>query len=226
MKVLVLAAHPDDEVLGCGGTIARLAEGGHDVAVAVLSGGGSSRFGSPDEAERSMRTRLRANCEKAADLLGARKLWIEDLPDNRFDSLDLLDVVKVVENLLGRFSPEALYTHHGSDLNIDHCVTFRAALTAARPMRGTSIKAFHQFEVPSSTEWSFGRFAPPFEPNTFLDISSTLEKKLLAMETYETESRAFPHPRSREAIAALARTRGAAVGLPAAEAFVATYVIG
>ena len=141
------------------------------------------------------------------------------LPDNRFDRLDLLDLVKVVEADLAAHDPAVVLTHHGGDLNIDHQLVNRAVLTATRPTGAASPMAVHQFEVPSSTEWAFQRFEPVFRPNLFVAVGETLETKVAAMAAYESEARPFPHPRSADALRALAHRWGAATGLGAAEAF-------
>ena len=218
MKHLVVAAHPDDEVLGCGATIARLVREGHQVFIGILGEGITSRY-APGEAERGLLDALHEDSRKVAQLLGATDLFAYDLPDNRFDTVPLLDVVKIVEQLLGTVKPDVVYTHHAGDLNIDHVVVNRAVLTAARPISRSDVREILTFEVPSSSEWSFGKLNSPFQPNVFVDITDTLSLKLRAMEIYESEARAFPHPRSPRALTALAETRGSAVGLPAAEAF-------
>ncbi len=219
MNVLVTAAHPDDEVLGCGGTIARLAGEGHDVYIALLGEGITSRFGKRDEADGKLLKTLHAASSEAARILGAKDVFMYNLPDNRFDTVPLLDVVKIVEELIERLQPEALYTQHGGDLNVDHATVFRAALTATRPLENSSVKELYAFEVPSATEWAFQQFAPVFQPNVFVDISETLETKILAMKCYESELRPFPHPRSTEALRAIAQRAGSVSGLRAAESF-------
>jgi len=219
MNVLVVAAHPDDEVLGCGGTIARLVNEGHNVSIAILGEGITSRYAQREQTDRSLLNILQTNSRKAADILGVQQLYTFDLPDNRFDSVQLLDVVKIIEGLILSTTPEVVYTQHGGDLNIDHVITFRATLTATRPMLGTSVKTVYAYEVASSTEWAFQKFEPHFHPNVFVDIHPTLDVKLQAMRAYETESRVFPHPRSSEVLRAIAQRWGSAVGLYAAEAF-------
>jgi len=219
MVVLVVAAHPDDEVLGCGGTIARLAREGHEVHIAILGEGITSRSRTRDEASRVDAEALRARAREVAKLLGGRSLLTQDLPDNRFDTVPLLDVVKVVEEWVGAIRPQVVYTHHSGDLNIDHSVVHRAVLTATRPIAGCDIMEICAFEVPSSSEWAFGQFTKPFQPNVFVDVSETLGLKLRAMRLYETEARPFPHPRSREALRAAALKWGSVAGLKAAEAF-------
>jgi LmbE family N-acetylglucosaminyl deacetylase len=226
MKVLCVAAHPDDEVLGAGATLARLAKEGHSVWIAILGEGLTSRYATREEADPAELKALQECARRAASLLGARDVTLHGLPDNRFDSVPLLDVVKIVESVVAKVQPDVIYTHCGGDLNIDHATTHRAVLTATRPMRGSPVQEIYAFEVPSSTEWAFQQFEPAFRPNVFLDISGTLETKIKAMAVYESEMKAFPHPRSREALTALAQVRGSMSGLPAAEAFELIRKIG
>ena len=226
MTILIIAAHPDDEVLGCGGTIARLTQAGHDVYIAILGEGITSRYEKRDQADREMINNLRAGCQQVSELLGVKELFLYDLPDNRFDTVPLLDVIKIIENLVNRLQPKVIYTHHRGDLNIDHAITQRAVLTATRPIVGCPIKKIYAFEVPSSTEWSFGQFESAFQPNVFVDITDTLETKIKAMAVYESETRLFPHPRSFEAIRNIARRRGTMVGLKASEAFMLVRDVG
>ncbi|NQT69560.1 MAG: PIG-L family deacetylase [Desulfobacteraceae bacterium] len=222
-RYLVVAAHPDDEVLGCGGTIARLAQEGHQVYIAILGEGVTSRYAQREEADKTMVATLRAHSHKVKELLCAKDLFIFDLPDNRFDTIPLLEVVKIIESLIERLQPEVVYTQHGGDLNIDHVITHRAVLTATRPISGCPVKKLYAYEVPSSTEWAFAQFAPAFRPNVFVDISTTLDTKIKAMQIYESEARPFPHPRSPEALRVTAQRWGSVVGLVAAEAFELIY---
>ncbi len=219
MNVLVIAAHPDDEVLGCGATVAGLARQGAAVTIAVLGEGATSRFEDREQADSVLTDDLRSACERASALLGATSLHMFGLPDNRFDTIALLDVVKIVEGLIERHKPEIILGHHGADLNVDHAVAFRATLTATRPSPGSTVRSVYAFEVPSSTEWAFSATGEGFKPQAFVDITETLDVKLAAMSVYESEARPFPHPRSSQALAALARMRGAQAGLDAAEAF-------
>lgn len=218
-RVLVVAAHPDDEVLGCGATIARLTSEGAQVVIAILGEGITSRYAERAAADPDLLTRLRRDGEKAADLLGAAEVSFHELPDNRFDTVPMLDIVKLVEGLVERVAPEEIYTHHPGDLNVDHGMVHRAVLTATRPMHGGSVRRILAFEVPSSTDWAFRQLAPEFRPSVFVNVATTLDQKLKAMRAYESEARPFPHPRSNEALLALARLRGSAVGFEAAEAF-------
>ncbi len=219
MKVLVVAAHPDDEVLGCGGTASLLASRGDEVDIAILGEGETSRHDRREDADPEALRLLHERSRRAGELLGARKVSLHGLPDNRFDSLPLLEVVKVVERLVEEVRPEAIYTHHPGDLNIDHGVTFRAVLTAVRPLAGCPVRELYSFEVPSSTEWAFQRIEPPFRPSVFVDIGATVSTKVEAMALYESEARAFPHPRSGEALRTIARRWGSVAGLEYAEAF-------
>lgn len=217
MSILVVAAHPDDEVLGLGGTIAGLC--GEPVDIAILGEGVTSRYADPAEVNREDIETLHACAEKAGGLLGARSVRLLSLPDNRFDSLPLLDVIKIVEGLVEELAPHTIYTHHPGDLNIDHTVTHRAVLTATRPTAGCPVKDILAFEIPSSTEWAFQQLERPFAANVFVDIGKGIEKKIEAMEVYEGEARKFPHPRSPDALRASAQRWGTVVGCEHAEAF-------
>jgi LmbE family N-acetylglucosaminyl deacetylase len=219
MRILVVVAHPDDEVLGCGATIARFTQEGHEVFIAILGEGITSRYQRREQADPSLIKTLHATSRQVAQLLGVEDLFFYSLPDNRFDTLPLLDLVKIIEELIARLEPEVIYTHHGGDLNIDHMVTHRAVLTATRPVGGCPVRELYAFEVPSSTEWTFGQLQPSFRPNVFMDISDTLEAKMQAMALYESEVRPFPHPSSPDAIRAIARRWGSTAGVEAAEAF-------
>lgn len=218
-SVLVVAAHPDDEILGCGGTIARLAREGSDVRIAILAEGMTSRYAKREDADTSQMRHLHSRAEDAARAVGAKELILEKLPDNRLDSVPLLEVIKTVEALVDRFRPEIIYTHHPGDLNVDHGIVHRAVLTATRPLQGQCVRQIYAFEVPSSTEWAFHNLEPSFRPNVFVDISDTLDVKISALNCYDTETRPFPHPRSPEALRAIAARWGSVVGFQAAEAF-------
>jgi LmbE family N-acetylglucosaminyl deacetylase len=218
-RVLIIVAHPDDEVLGCGATAARHVREGAEAHIAILGEGMTSRHRSREEADATRIAVLHDHARLAADAIGITHVTVGDLPDNRFDSVPLLDVVKRIESLIDAVKPQIVYTHHGGDLNVDHQVVHRAVLTATRPVGAVRVDAVYAFEVGSSTEWAFGRLDRPFQPNVFVDVSDTLELKLAAMCCYETELRDAPHPRSPEIITATARRWGSVAGCHAAEAF-------
>jgi len=214
--VLVVAAHPDDEVLGCGGTMAKHASQGDAVHVLFLADGVSSRGGPGIEEAKAKRME---NAARAAKILGAQAPRGLGLADNRLDGLDLLDVIQPIEAAMAEIGPEIIYTHHGGDLNVDHRVTHQAVLTACRPKPGAAVRAIYAFEVLSSTEWASPSEDEPFRPARFVDVSAHLEQKLGALACYEEEILEFPNSRSVEAVEAQARLRGASAGVTAAEAF-------
>jgi LmbE family N-acetylglucosaminyl deacetylase len=218
---LVIAAHPDDEVLGCGGTIARLSAEGWAVHVHIVAEGSTSRDDVRDVAKHSANlSELREAARTANALLGAASLAFSEMPDNRMDGIELLDIVKLVDSDVQRLRPQLVLTHHAGDVNIDHRIIHDAVIAACRPQPGHSVRELLFFEVASSTEWRPPSSGIPFAPDTYFDISAFLAKKSEALRAYQTEMRPFPHARSIEAVEALARWRGASVGCAAAEAFI------
>lgn len=217
-KTLVVAAHPDDEVLGCGGTIAKLSAEGARVHVAFLADGVFSRPGDEETRRRELEGR-RAAARAACDVLGVASVSFGNFPDNRMDTVAILDVARAVEALVTEHLPEAVFTHHPGDVNVDHQRIHAAVVTACRPQGGRAVKTILSFEVASSTEWQFPGSAPAFAPNWFVDISSTIDRKLAALKAYAVELREWPHPRSMRGVEDLARWRGATIGVAAAEAF-------
>jgi len=219
-SVLVIAAHPDDEILGCGATIALHALAGDTVHVVIMAEGVTSRDDSRDPRARSNELKTLATAaHEANQIVGTKTLTFHGLPDNRLDSIDLLDMVKVIEGHIETIRPNIVYTHHAGDLNIDHQRIHAAVATACRPLPDQSITTLLFFEIPSSTEWQPVGSGPVFQPNWFVDVSSLMEKKLDALRAYGTELRSWPHPRSLQAVETLAGWRGASVGVSAAEAF-------
>jgi len=216
--ILVIAAHPDDEILGCGGTIARHAAAGNRCHSLILGEGATSRDTSRDPESRSEELNaLREAAAEAASVLGAQSPRFAELPDNRFDTIPLLDIVKQIERVIDELSPSIIYTHHPGDLNIDHQIACRAVLTACRPLPGSSVQRVDTFETVSSTEWAGSDSS--FVPTCYVDILEQMETKVAALQSYCSEMREFPHARSIENVRALAACRGASVGLEAAEAF-------
>ena len=219
-KVLVVAAHPDDEVLGCGGTIARHADNGDQVHVLIVVEGSTSRQQKRDRAQvQDELSALAKAAHKAGSILGAAGVELLDLPDNRLDSIDRLDLIKRIEECVERHQPECVYVHHAGDVNVDHRRLHETVVTACRPTPHHVVKRLLSFEVASSTEWQPPGSASAFQPNWFVDISAQWERKREALGVYVSEMRDWPHARSLKAVEHLARWRGAQVGVEAAEAF-------
>ena len=216
MKYLFVVAHPDDEVLGAGGTIRRLADEGHEVALAVMVKSAAARAG--------LSAALAEEEQQAAALLGIRKVYGADFPNIRMNTVAHLELVQFVEKCIIDFGAEAIVTHHPADTNDDHVQTSHAVQVAVRLFqRRTDVPALREvmyMEVPSSTEWALDSSANRFTPNTFMEIGREgVEKKLEALACYTGVMRPYPHPRSREALEGLAAFRGAQSGCMYAEAF-------
>lgn len=219
-NILVVVAHPDDEILGCGGTMSRHACEGDDVHILILAEGATSRDRHRNAGLRGDDIEsLREAARKAAETLGTALPMFRDFPDNRMDRVELIEVIKEVEGVVFELCPDVIYTHHAFDLNIDHRITHQAVLTACRPEPGKKDTAIYAFETISSTEWSGQSGNRSFSPNYFINISEHLDNKIKALKSYGMELRPFPHLRSVEAVQHLARYRGASVGIHAAEAF-------
>lgn len=218
-SILILAAHPDDEVLGCGGTIAKHVDEGAVVHVAFLADGVSSRVGKHALHRQELANR-RSAAQNACEILGVQSVSFGDLPDNRMDTVPMLDITRAVESLIFAHQPKIIFTNHVGDVNIDHRRLHEAVVTACRPQRDHPVNTLLCFEIPSSTEWQLPGSAPAFTPNWFVDITNTLDRKLAALEAYDYELRAWPHPRSQRGVMHLAHWRGATIGVEAAEAFV------
>ena len=225
-KILVVAAHPDDEILGCGGTILRHIEDKDRVHVIILSEGVTSRDESRDtEFRRAELSQLHQAAQKAAEFMGVEDIILFDFPDNRMDGVTLLDVVKKIEKKINDFQPDTIYTHHAGDVNVDHKIAHKAVVTACRPLPDTSVKDIYFFETLSSTEWQIMSPNNIFCPNVFIDIENYIDKKIAALHYYESEMREYPHSRSYDAIKILAQQRGFTVGCHYAEAFMLGRII-
>lgn len=223
MKILAVAAHPDDEILGCGGTIARLVEEGYQSYTLILCEGITSRDEKRARKKREKEIkRLREDAYKANRVIGVEDVFTHNFPDNRFDTVPLLSIVKVIEGIKNKIKPDIIYTHHRNDLNIDHRITYVAVLTACRPIKGETVKEIYSFEIPSSTEWAYPN---TFAPNVFMDIAESMNLKVAALNTYKSELRRFPHPRSEKSIKVIAAKWGCVAGLCYAEAFEAIRII-
>ncbi len=218
-KILVVASHPDDEILGCGGTIyKKIKYEKAKVKTLILSKGIRAR-----ENIKNIKKKIDKNilsAKKSNKYLGVKSLEILDFPDNQFDKVSLLSIVQEVEKRIINFKPDIIFTHFSGDLNIDHQITNRAVMTASRPIKNISVKKIYAFEISSSTEWSFGSSKKFFNPNHFEDISKTIKNKLNALKFYKNEMRKYPHSRSLKNIENLAKVRGSAVFKKYAEAFI------
>lgn len=223
-KILVVAAHPDDEILGCGGTIARLVDEGDVTAYTLVLGEGiTSRDKIRQRTKREKDiVQLKKQGTKANKAIGINKVFTADFPDNRFDSVPFLDIVKTIEKVKAKLKPQIVFTHFEKDLNIDHQITYKAVITATRPMQNETVREIYSFEIPSSTEWYFpGRFSP----DIFFDITSSIEKKSAALLEYKTEMREYPHPRSLEGVKITANKWGLTIGCRFAEAFKVVRIV-
>jgi len=229
MKILVLAAHPDDEVLGMGGTIKNFTKNGHTVKIVIFATGITSRRSSNYKNSENYHTdektilkmneqveKIKKHAISAAKILGVTDLEFLDFPDNEMDIVSNLEIVKHIERIIKKFNPEQVFTHSNFDVNIDHRVLYLATLAATRPKPGTKIKKVFSFETPSSTEWYF---PSQFTPNYFVNIDNEIKSKINALKKYKTELNTFPHPRSTVALDAIAKKWGSVSGFKNAEAF-------
>lgn len=221
--ILVVAAHPDDEVLGCGGTIARHLAEGDEVHIVFMADGVTSRGICTDSAEHNERNHA---AFEASQILGiTTPLTFLGFPDNRMDTIALLDITQSLEKVIRTIQPEIIYTHHFGDLNIDHQITHKAVMTACRPQGNYSVKTILCFEIPSSTEWQTPNSGQAFEPNWFVDVSEVFKLKIRALKAYEEEMRDSPHPRSIESVEYKDRLTGGRIGVFAAEPlFLAMFI--
>jgi LmbE family N-acetylglucosaminyl deacetylase len=214
VTVAVVAAHPDDEILGVGGTLARHVQRGEEVHAIVVADGATSRY-EPDLVQE-----LQDSGRMAADVLGFASIHFLGLPDQRLDAMPLFEVTQRVEDMLQLLRPQIVYTHFCGDVNADHGVLTRCVTTACRPFRLPDLRMLASFETPSSTEWALPTTAAAFVPTQFVDITETIEQKLDAMDCYQSELRDYPHPRSRRSLRERAAYWGSAIGRAAAEPFV------
>ena len=216
-NILVVASHPDDEVLGCGGTIYNLKKKGAKISVLFLSDGESSRK-HPKINKLILERKKQAT--EAARILGVQKIFFGNFPDNSMDSVPLLKIIQFIEKHIKKIKPDTIFTHFESDLNVDHQITSKAVITACRPIKNQTVKSILFFEILSSSEWNISIKNKSFKPNYFVDISKSIKFKLKALKQYKREMRTWPHPRSIEGVKLLSKTRGSSVGLSNAEAFI------
>ena len=220
-KILVIAAHPDDEVLGCGGLIARQAQFGAEIKVLILATGKTSRHIEAPENDEAEIAKLYDESRHALSILGvnAEHIVFGNFPDQKLDTLPNLELIHFMKNHIQSFMPDSVYTHHRGDYNSDHQIVFDAVVFACRPYLGEHFPTeLYSFEVLSSTEWAY-QGINSFQPTMYYDISATIELKKQAMAAYNSELRAYPHPRSVESVENLAKMRGNQVSKYYAEAF-------
>ncbi|WP_371362948.1 hypothetical protein SRRS_39620 [Sporomusa rhizae] len=217
--ILLVAAHPDDEILGVAGTLKKYINNGNKAYCLILGEGITSRNEQRENSSKELLDELHAQTLQAASIIGFEKVYFANFPDNRFDSMDLLDIIKKVSEYVQEIRPDIIFTHHYGDLNIDHRKTFEAVITACRPVGEYCVKEIYCFETPSSTEWNFQYGDKAFKPNVFVDIEDTLQAKLNAMACYKSELGQYPHPRSLKALQIFAAKWGTVVGRNYAEAF-------
>lgn len=222
-RILVVAAHPDDEVLGCGAAIAKHKSRGDAVWVLILGAGITSRRNLSENQKTKALAALKRDAEAAHKILKTDRLIFKNFPDNSFDCVPLLEIIHAVEETAEKFKPDVIYTHHGGDVNVDHRLVSEAVEATARPLKSPIKREVLSFEIPSSTEWNFSK-RPAFRPNVFCEIDQgTLDKKIRALKKYRSEIRRFPHPRSPEYLRALSVVRGGQSGFHLAEAFELIY---
>jgi LmbE family N-acetylglucosaminyl deacetylase len=219
-KVLVIAAHPDDEILGCGGSIIEHIKQKDKVGIIIAAEGITSRDNSRNIKKREKEVqKLHFVSKKIAKNLKVNFIEFLQLPDNRLDSLDLLDLVKKIEKIIIKFKPKTIYTHHSGDLNIDHRLINNATITACRPYPGQTVEKVLTFEIPSSTNWAEAQKESTFIPNYYREITKSLKNKIKFLSMYKDEMRRWPHARSIKAVESLAHYRGSTIGVKSAEAF-------
>ncbi|MHB8871112.1 MAG: PIG-L deacetylase family protein [Candidatus Doudnabacteria bacterium] len=218
-KVLAIVAHPDDEIIGVGGTLCKHIMGGDKVFVLFVADGKSSREQSYKPLRKDKGQKSNKETKKALTNLGIKSFEKLNLPDNRLDQIAMLDITKKISSYVNGFKPDIVYTHHFGDLNIDHQRVSEAVTIACRPIENSSVKAIYQFETLSSTEMAGYIHSRAFLPNVFIEIGDQIQKKLKAMGCYKSELHKFPHPRSLEAIENNAKNWGSKVNLKYAEAF-------
>jgi len=214
-RVLVVAAHPDDEMLGCGGTIAKLSKKKCKIFSLFFTDGVSAR----EKNKHKEINQRKTNSLKALKVLGVKQSKFLSYPDNSLDKVPLIKIIKEIENIIKVFKPDTIFTHTSVDLNIDHEIVSRAVITATRPKPNFCVKNIYLFETLSSTEWNFNFKKKSFNPNFFVDITKSINIKIKAAKEYKKEIDSWPNPRSINGIKNLAKYRGQSVGVKYAEAF-------
>jgi len=223
-KVLVISAHPDDEVLGMGGTIAKLTATGCEVQLLIVTDGSSSQYCNSEDL-MAIISHKKKETKKSSDILGIKSIRYGGLPDMRLDCTPHVEINKIIESAVDEFQPDTIFTHFWGDVNIDHQNVYKSTLVAVRPVLGQVVKELYCYSVPSSTEWTPNKSETMFMPNVFVDIEMCMKKKYEAFSMYTTELREYPHPRSVQYLKEVDRAAGLRVGLFAAEEFVLLRMI-
>lgn len=217
--IAIIAAHPDDEILGCGATMQHHINAQDNVYVLIVSQGITSRNTTLSEEVNTDIENLKDCAKKANAILGVHDVTFLDYPDNQCDTVPRLSITQSIEKFILEKNISVIYTHYAHDLNVDHRRVCEAVITATRPYPNQPVKKVLFFEVPSSTEWMLNGSSPTFTPNYFIDISQQIDLKLEALSAYYSEMRDWPHARSLKGVLALAQWRGASIGVDSAEAF-------
>ena len=219
-KVLFIGAHPDDVELGCGGTISNYVKSGFDIKVIVIAEGTSSRYHDVEADEKEIKKQIKKrkeSCIKSLESLGVKKVSFYDLPCGKLDTVPLLKINKIIESEIKKFKPEVVFTHSSVDTNLDHRIIFQSTKIATRPSAFSKIKKVYCYEVLSSTECSYSQV---FKPNFFVSLTKKqIEKKIKALQFYDSEIRKFPNSRSPVGIKVLANYRGMQINKKYAESF-------
>ncbi len=218
-RVLVIAAHPDDEVLGMGGTIAKLVKEGCVVDVLIVTDGSSSQYRDSDHLAEIIESK-KIETRNCADVLGVRDIYYGGLPDMKLDCTPHIDINQSVEKVVDKVHPDMVFTHFWGDVNRDHQEVYKSTLVAVRPVMGQVVKELYCYRVPSSTEWTPNKADTMFMPNCFVDIEQYAEQKCKAFACYSTELREYPHPRSVQYLQESDKAAGLRVGMLAAEEFI------
>lgn len=215
-RILVIAAHPDDEVLGVGGTISKLSNQGHEIYTHIITDGSSTQYkGDLEKQEKKKR-----EAEAANKILGIKKVFFGELPDMKLDTIPHIKINQEIEKIINKINPEVVFTHHYGDVNKDHKLIFESTLVACRPTPNKNVKKLYTYETLSSTEWGNSNSNDIFIPNMYVQLEEkNIEQKCSAMQEYKTELRDYPHPRSVEAILNNSKQRGNEIGYYYAESF-------
>lgn len=220
-KILVIAAHPDDEVLGCGGLIAKECDNENKVKVIIIATGKSSRYEEHTAYIQNEIEGLYKESANALNILGvdSKDIVFGNFPDQKIDTIPILDIINFLKKIIQEYKPDIVYTHHSGDYNNDHKIVFDATLFTCRPYHGEHYPSeLYSFEVLSSTEWAYQKIMP-FNPTVYINIKEQIERKKKAMSAYKSELKDYPHPRSEKGVENLAMKRGNEISIEYAEAF-------